>query len=211
MRYRVVVVDDHRLVIEGVRRALVEASDFEVVGEARDGAEALPLIGRLLPDVVLLDIRMPRMDGFACLALIRKRFPAVKVAMLSVDTDPDHMQRAFDRGASAYIVKSIAPSDLPGALRQAMEGTVFSPVTAQTEEEASAAQGGLSERETTILRLAAAGRSNRQIARELWVTEQTVKFHLTKTYRKLGVVNRTQAARAAFRTGIAQSPALDLD
>jgi len=166
-------------------------------------------MNRLHPDLVVLDIRMPGMDGQSCLELIQKRFPDVKMVVLSVYTDPQHIQNALAHGACGYIVKTINPRDLASALRQAIEGTVFNAVGIPDGDAESCAVGGLTERELVIVRAVARGLSNRAIGKELWVTEQTVKFHLTNIYRKLGVANRTEAARAAYRLGIAESPVID--
>jgi DNA-binding NarL/FixJ family response regulator len=150
------------------------------------------------------------MDGLTCLDLIRRRHPHVKVVLLSVSSDPEHIQEALNRGASGYVVKSVDPVDLPSALRQAVEGTVYHAVGIPEADEAGTARAvGLTERELAILRLVARGLSNRAISRELWVTEQTVKFHLTNIYRKLGVGNRTEAARYAYQHGLVESPLLE--
>ncbi|HVA30258.1 MAG TPA: response regulator transcription factor, partial [Gaiellaceae bacterium] len=109
---KVLIADDHRLMVAGIRRAL-EDEEIEVVGEATTGAQVLPLVGRTDPDVVLLDVRMPQMDGFTALEQLRVRYPRVKVVMLSVFADPEHIQMALSRGASGYIVKTINPRDLP--------------------------------------------------------------------------------------------------
>jgi DNA-binding NarL/FixJ family response regulator len=200
---RVLIADDHRLMVEGTRQALERAGGFEIVGEAVTGVQVLPLVRRLKPELVLLDLRMPQMDGLTCLAKIRKEFPDVKVAILSVSQDPELIQTALKRGASAYIVKSIDPDDLAGALRQALDGNVFT-TAGVTEDpgERAAKDAGLTERELVIVRAVARGLSNEAIAKELWVAEQTVKFHLTNIYRKLGVSNRTEAARYAFEQGL---------
>ncbi len=207
---RVLIADDHRLMLEGIRAALSAADDIEVVGEARDGSQVLPLIDQLKPDVVLLDIRMPKLDGLACLERLRKRNPQVKVVVLSVFSDPDHIEAALKRGANGYIVKSINPLDLPSALRQAVEETVYNVLgVPEHDQQRDAREAGLTDREITILAGVARGLSNRALGKELWVTEQTVKFHLTNVYRKLDVANRTEAARAAYRLGIVESPLLD--
>lgn len=200
MKMKVLIADDHRLIVAGIRRALeVEEDEFEVVGEANTGAQVLPLVGRTAPDVVLLDIRMPKMDGLLCLEQIRARYPQVKVVMLSVFSDPEHIQMALLHGASGYIVKTINPRDLPSALRQAVEGSVYHAIgLPEVTEETEARAAGLTERELTILKAVARGLSNQAIGHELWVTEQTVKFHLTNIYRKLGVANRTEAAHYAY-------------
>jgi DNA-binding NarL/FixJ family response regulator len=203
MAVRVLIADDHRLMVEGTKQALERAGGFEVVGEAVNGVQVLPLVRRLKPELVLLDLRMPQMDGLTCLAKIRKEFPDVKVAILSVSQDPELIQTALKRGASAYIVKSIDPEDLAAALRQALDGNVFT-TAGVTEDpgERAARDAGLTERELVIVRAVARGLSNEAIAKELWVAEQTVKFHLTNIYRKLGVSNRTEAARYAFEQGL---------
>jgi DNA-binding NarL/FixJ family response regulator len=202
---RVLIADDHRLMVEGTKQALQRAGGFEVVGEAVNGVQVLPLVRRLKPDLVLLDLRMPQMDGLTCLSKIRKEFPDVKVAMLSVSQDPELIQTALKRGANAYIVKTIDPDDLAGALRQALDGNVFT-TAGVTEDpaERAAKDAGLTERELGIVRAVARGLSNEAISKELWVAEQTVKFHLTNIYRKLGVSNRTEAARYAFEHGLAE-------
>ena len=200
---RVLIADDHRLMVEGTKQALERAGGFEVVGEAINGVQVLPLVRRLKPDLVLLDLRMPQMDGLTCLTQIRKEFPAVKVAILSVSQDPEQIQAALKRGANAYIVKTIDPDDLAAALRQALDGNVFT-TAGLTEDpgERAARDAGLTERELGIVRAVARGLSNEAISKELWVAEQTVKFHLTNIYRKLGVSNRTEAARYAFEQGL---------
>jgi len=191
--------------VEGTKQALERAGGFDVVGEAVNGSQVLPLVRRLKPDLVLLDLRMPQMDGLTCLTKIRKEFPDMKVAMLSVSQDPELIQTALKRGANAYIVKSIDPDDLAGALRQALEGNVFT-TAGITEDpgERAAKDAGLTERELGIIRAVARGLSNEAISKELWVAEQTVKFHLTNIYRKLGVTNRTEAARYAFEQGLVE-------
>jgi DNA-binding NarL/FixJ family response regulator len=203
---RVLIADDHKLIVEGVKRALEDADDFEVVGECSSGSQVLPMVGRTSPDIVLLDLRMPGADGLTCLQQIKKRYPDVKVVVLSVSTDENVIQTVLKRGASAYIVKSINPIDLPSALRQAVDGTMFSAIGLPEPGESAAKAAGLTEREAAILSALARGLSNEAIGKELWVAEQTVKFHLTNIYRKLGVSNRTEAARLAYQNGLVESP-----
>jgi DNA-binding NarL/FixJ family response regulator len=203
---KVLIADDHRLMVEGIRRALEPAEDIEVIGEASVGSQVLPLVRRLNPDVVLLDMRMPHMDGLLCLDGIRKNCPKVKVIVLSVFSDPEHIQAAFRHGANGYIVKSVNPVDLPSAIRQAMDGTVFHAVGLPESSDDAGKASGLTERELAILKAVARGLSNSAIGKELWVTEQTVKFHLTNIYRKLNLANRTEAARYAYEHGLVESP-----
>jgi DNA-binding NarL/FixJ family response regulator len=203
---RVLVADDHKLILEGIKRSLEDSDDFEVVGECSSGSQVLPMVGRTNPDLVLLDLRMPGADGLTCLSQIRKRYPDIKVVVLSVSTDENLIQTILKRGASAYIVKSINPIDLPSALRQAVEGTVYSAIGLPESSDSAAKAVGLTDRETAILSALARGLSNEAIGKELWVAEQTVKFHLTNIYRKLGVSNRTEAARLAYQNGLVESP-----
>jgi DNA-binding NarL/FixJ family response regulator len=208
MKTRVLIADDHPLILEGVRRALESVEDFEVVAEARRGSQVLPLVGREHPDLVLMDIRMPELDGLACLDQIRKRYPDVRVVVLSAFTDREHIETALRRGASAYVVKSVNPLDLPSALRQAIEGTVFHVVGASDGGDGLLSDDtGLTKREIDMLKALARGLSNQAIGKEMWVSEQTVKFHLRNIYRKLGVSSRTEAARYAYERGLVESAA----
>jgi DNA-binding NarL/FixJ family response regulator len=205
---KVLIADDHELTLQGIRHVLDDVDDIEVVGEAQYGSQVLPLIGRTAPDVVMLDIRMPQLDGIACLERIRKQYPKVKVVMLSAFTDEAHITAALQRGASAYIAKTVNPVDLASALRQAFDGTVYTTfVPAEGQGDETGDELGLTDREISMLRAVARGLSNQAIGREYWVTEQTVKFHLGNIYRKLGVTNRTEAARYAYEHGLAEAPA----
>jgi DNA-binding NarL/FixJ family response regulator len=208
---RVLIADDHPLILAGIKRALEEDDEFEVVAEARVGSQVLPLVSQTNPDLALLDLRMPEMDGLTCLDRIRQQHPKVKVVILSVSTDPEVVQTVLNRGAAAYIVKSVNPIDLASALRQALDGTVFSAVglPEKRAQDDAVKEAGLTERETAILKALAGGLSNKAIAKELWVAEQTVKFHLTNIYRKLDVANRTEAARYAYEHGLIDNPQLE--
>ncbi|MGH3033188.1 MAG: response regulator [Gaiellaceae bacterium] len=206
MALKVLLADDHPLILSGIRRTLEEAGGIEIVGEARTGSQVLPLVGRTNPDLVLLDVRMPQLDGLACLDQIRRRHPTVKVVMLSAFTDPEHVQSALRRGASAYVVKAVNPLDLPSALRQAAEATVFHAVGLE-DRDGDSEEVGLTKREKTLLKAVAKGLSNQAIGKELWISEQTVKFHLRNIYRKLGVTSRTEAARYAYEHGLVEATA----
>jgi DNA-binding NarL/FixJ family response regulator len=207
LRLRVLIADDHRLILDSVKNSLEESGEFEVVGEALTGSQVLSLVKRTNPDVVLLDIRMPGMDGLVCLDQIKKRNPEIKVIVLSASTDQKLIENVLKRGASAYIVKSVNPIDLPSAIRQALEETVYTAIGLSEDSPSSAAKSaGLTSRELAILTALAQGKSNAAIAKELWVAPQTVKFHLTNIYRKLNVGNRTEAARFAYQQGLVESP-----
>ena len=209
-RLKVLVADDHELMLEAVRLALASADDFEIVAATTRGQQVLPLAARTDPDVVLIDLRMPGMDGLTCLELLRQRHPRVTTVVLSGVDEPNVIRSAFSRGAVAFIRKHVDPRDLPSALRQAVNGTVTQPIFGERPELGRAEQSDiqLSEREQTILAALCEGMSNKQIAKRLWLAEQTVKFHLTNLYRKLGVSSRTEAVNAAYRHGLLESPLL---
>jgi two-component system NarL family response regulator len=192
-----VIADDHALMREGVRALLAKADDIEVVGEARSGTEVLALVERRRPDVVLLDLRMPGLDGVECIEQIKQSSPDVKAVILSGSDDRPSIESAQAAGASAYVIKSVSSVDIPALLRQVADGyTLFQAPNDDLGEVADAGSGpGLTERELTILTSVAAGLTTKAISSELWVSEHTVKFHLTNIYRKLEVTNRSGAVR----------------
>ena len=202
-RLKVLIADDHRLMLHSIRVALEADEEIEIVAEVDSGTKVIPFIGQTGPDLVLLDIRMPGIDGLTVLERIRERYPQVKVAILSGVDDPSVIHAAFDRGAAAYIVKHVDPRDLPSALRQAVEGTVFQPLGALESVTNGAAEDvELTKREQTILEALQTGRSNKQIAEKLFLAEQTVKFHLTHIYKKLGVSSRAGAVATGCQNGL---------
>ncbi len=206
MTIKILVADDHRLMVEGVRQALENVDDIEIVAEASTGNQVLPLIQRTNPDLVLLDLRMPGMSGLAVLEAIRETHPEIKVVVLSAFSDEEHIRNAFHHGANAYVIKSVNPIDLPSAIRQAFEATVFQGFRVMTQPSQDVGtKHGLTEREVDVLKALARGLSNQAISKEFWVTEQTVKFHLSNIYRKLGVANRTEAARYAYEHGLTEN------
>jgi two-component system invasion response regulator UvrY len=209
-RLKVLIADDHRLMLAAIRLALESASDIEVVAEAESGTQVLPLVSRHSPDVVLLDIRMPGMDGLRCLEQLKKRDPHVKAIAVSGVDDPQVIQAALQRGASAFILKYIDPRDLAAAIRQTVDGTVVQTMgmNGAPAGDDSAKDLGLSDREVEILKALAGGLSNKQIAQQLWLAQQTVKSHLTNIYRKLDVASRTEAIRAAYEYGLVENPLL---
>ena len=201
---RVLVADDHPLMLAAVRRALDATNDFEIVGEVSVGSHVMPAVNELRPDVVLLDVRMPELDGISCLQRLRRQDPELAVVILSSYGDAEQINAARDAGARGYVVKTVEPVDLPAVLRSALEGGTFTVWgVAPPEHTIPAADTLLSERESAVLEAVARGLSNREIGRQLWISEQTVKFHLRNVYRKLGVTSRTEAARYAYRTGLA--------
>jgi len=202
--------------LDGIQEALSAAEDIEVVGTTQRGDEVLALVDEQLPDVMLLDHRMPGMDGIICLKLIRERHPQIKLLMLSASEDAAHVAEALAAGASAYIGKRIDSRDLASALRQIVDGVVCFAGPAAAEAGLDTTNGhsddpvtDLTERELTMLQAISRGKSTKAISGELWISEKTVKFHLTNIYRKLGVHNRTGAMRYAYEHGLIPAEADD--
>jgi DNA-binding NarL/FixJ family response regulator len=202
---KVLIADDHPLMLAGIRRVLERSDGIEIVGEARSGAEVMQLVERRRPQLVLLDLRMPGTVGAENIARIRETWPEVKVVVLSANEDRGSIDSALGAGASAYIVKSVNPADIAAVLRQTAGGSVFHAVArgvgAATESDEPELPV-LTDRERTILEAVASGLTTAAISRELWVSEHTVKFHLTNIYRKLGVSNRAGAVRYALDHGL---------
>jgi len=202
-RLRLLLADDHTLVFEAIRALLEDEEDLEIVACADTGSRVLPLVERTGPDLVVLDLQMPGMDGLACLNALRERFPEVRVAVLSAHDSDENIGSVLRAGANAFISKSVDPAHLPDALRRAateQEQQTIGPD--KKRRESVAEEAGLTGRELEVLRALAEGHSNKEIARTLWLAEQTVKFHLTNIYRKLGVASRTEAVHWAYRNGV---------
>jgi DNA-binding NarL/FixJ family response regulator len=205
---RVILVEDHALMRDAVKLVFDETEDVELVGEVDSGNDLLPLMARVACDFVLLDVQVPGLDGLGCLEALAKRYPRVKVAMLSAVEDPQVIESAFRRGARGYILKSVNPFDLPAAIRQIVEGSVIHrSLAAQAGTARPARPAGLSEKEVAVLVELCHGHTNKQIAARLWLSEQTVKFHLRNIYRKLEIKNRTEALRYAYEHDLALTPA----
>jgi len=203
-RVKLVITDDHPLVLVGIRDALEKDGRFEIVGEASDGARLVPLIGRTGAEAVLLDLNMPGMSAFECIDRLRARHgDTVKIVVLATESDPALVEALFRHGVSGYIVKTVDVRDLGPSICQSLDGTAFHALGLPAVNDDTVARGaGLSAREAEILRAVARGLSNKEISGELCLAEQTVKFHLTNVYRKLGVANRTAAARWTLAHGI---------
>jgi DNA-binding NarL/FixJ family response regulator len=202
---KVLIADDHPLIIAGIRRTIEHHDDMEVVGEAHSGPELTQLIERRRPDVVLMDLRMPGVAGVEMIEQIRHRWPQTKAIVLSACDDRPTIDAALHAGASAYVLKSANTVDIASVLRQASSGAVFhAPAGAPTHpvDPAALAAPSLTERERSILSAVAAGMTTAAISRDLWISEHTIKFHLTNIYRKLGVSNRAGAVRYALENGI---------
>ena len=202
----VLLADDHPLMIAGIRRVLTRSEAIEIVGEAHSGSEVMQMVERRKPRLVLLDLRMPGVCGTDCIERIRSVGPDVKVVVLSACEDRASIDAALAAGASAYIIKSVNPVDIASVLRQAACGTVFHATalaSRRADESQQPDQPMLTDRERAILEAVAAGMSTAAISKDLWVSEHTVKFHLTNIYRKLGVPNRAGAVRYAVENGLA--------
>ena len=199
---RVLLADDQLVTLEGVRIVLEASDDISVVGQACAAEELCPLVARTRPDVVLIDPQLCGDDEFGCIGAIQTQHREAKVVFFSVKSNIHHVQAALEAGAAAYIIKTIHPLDLVGALRQTLQRTVFHPRLSQALQGENGHTEELTAREHEILTAVARGLSNKAISEELWVTEQTVKFHLTNVYRKLGVPSRTAAVRYAHEHGL---------
>jgi DNA-binding NarL/FixJ family response regulator len=205
---KVLVADDHPLMLVGIRKMLEGCEDIEIVGQASSGPELMALIERRAPELVMVDLHMPRFDGPTAIREIVERWPSIKVVVLSACEERAEVDAALLAGASAYVVKSARPVDIAAVLRQANSGAVFHAPAALRAVGASGeapAKAGpvLTEREATILSAVARGLTTKKISADLWVSEHTIKFHLTNIYRKLGVANRSGAVRYAIEHGLA--------
>lgn len=194
---RVLVVDDHAMVRAGLTSLLEASDDICVVGQAADGAGAVALAGKVVPDVVLMDLSMPGMDGVTATAALLDEMPGLRVVVLTSFSDRARVTAALEAGAVGYQLKDGEPATLLAAVRAAAAGQApLDPRVAQVllPTRGQRAGDGLSAREEQVLRLVADGLANKQIARALGITERTVKAHLGKVFRELGVADRTSAA-----------------
>ena len=204
--FRLLIADDHALMLEAIHLALENEPQFEIVGQAESGSQLLPLVDQTEPDLVLLDLLMPGIDGLTCIKLLRKRFPGLRIVVLSAQDSDEVIDAALRAGAHAYVVKTVEPAVLAAALRQAIHKRSSRPIgRAERRMHPAVEERGLTTRELEVLRALAEGKSNREIAQALWLTEQTVKFHLTSIYRKLDVKSRTQAVQWAYHNGQASA------
>jgi two-component system, NarL family, response regulator YdfI len=205
---RVVIADDHLLVREGLRTVLAVAEDIVLVGEASDGAEAVQLADRLSPDVVLMDLRMPNLDGIEAIRQIKAHHPAIEIVILTTYDDDAHILQGLGAGARGYLLKDTGRNALFNAVRAAARGESLLPpqvlqsLLAHVEGRRAEGLGVLSRREQEVLLLLATGAANKEIARKMNITERTVKAHVTSIFNKLGVNSRTEAIAVAVRTGL---------
>jgi DNA-binding NarL/FixJ family response regulator len=204
MAVRILIVDDHSVVRQGLRMFLRRDPALEIVGEAPDGATALDMVRQLHPDVVLMDLKMPGMDGITATAMIRRDFPSTEVIALTGALESDSVIGAISAGAIGYLLKDTEASELRRAVKAAAAGQVqLAPEAAKqllTKMQMPVRPALLTERETDVLRLIARGCSNKDIARKLAIGDETVKTHVSNILSKLGVESRTQAALYAVQS-----------
>jgi len=205
-KIRVLIADDHAVVRQGLRAFLEVQDDIEVVGEAADGAKAVKLTESLAPDVVLMDLVMPRVDGIEAIRQIRASGSGARVIVLTSFADDQKVFAAVRAGAAGYLLKDVSPNELAEAIRTVNRGeALLNPAVAAklmqefAHEARPAASQSLTEREMDVLRLIARGRSNKEIALDLGVAEKTVKTHVSSILGKLQLADRTQAALYAVR------------
>ena len=214
MTIRILIADDHLIIRQGIRLILETEDEFELVGEARDGAEALSLCAQCKPDVVLMDLRMPSMDGLTAMERLQVEMPAVVVVILTTFNEDDLMLRGLRAGAKGYLLKDTSRETLFNTLRAAARGeALLAPDLlarllnqADGRSQGAGAASSLTEREHEVLMAVARGERSKEIAYRLGITERTVKAHLASIYDKLGVDSRASAIAAAVHKGWLQLP-----
>jgi DNA-binding NarL/FixJ family response regulator len=214
-RARLVIADDHQIARAGLRSMLSGEADLEVVGEAASGREALALCRRLQPDLVVLDVRMPELDGLGATRAIRVSCPASLVILVSMYENPDYLIEALRAGASGYVLKDATQAELIGAVRRVLRGEsllhpelmprLFGRVAADAARPAGLPSETLTAREREVLQLVAQGKTNREIGELLSIRPGTAKVHVERILAKLGVADRTQAAVRGLELGLVKS------
>jgi two-component system response regulator DegU len=213
-KIKVIVADDHSLIRQGICKVLELDSSLIVVGEATNGAELLDIIGQVGADIVLLDINMPGENGIQLTRFLKKKYNGIKIIILTIHDDDDYIFEAYNAGASGYILKDVDPDELIEAIKTVYSGIpyIHPSITGKLLNVLNRVQDQennshnryrlLSEREMEVLTLLASGQSNRQIAQQLFISEKTVKNHISSIFRKMEVRDRTQAAVLAIKDGI---------
>lgn len=201
-RATVLLVDDHALLRTGVANIIDQEPDLHVVAEAGSGVEAIEAYDRHRPDVTLLDLRMPLMEGVEVVRRIRERDPDARVIVLTTYDTDDEITQALRAGAKAYVLKDISADDLVACIRSVLAGRTYLAPAAAAKLAEGVTRVQLTPREITALRLMADGKANKEIAQELRISERTVKSHLGHLFEKLGVTSRTEAVKVASRRGL---------
>ena len=220
MPIRILIADDHQLLRQGIRNFLALEPDFDIIGEAVDGEDAVAKAQALRPDVLLLDINMPKLTGIEVTGKLKELCPAVRVMALTIHDDENYMMRMIENGAAGYLLKDVEPSTMVQAIRRVYAGEsyvepsltkkLFHGITSREGRNPAAPVHGsydadrLSTREIEVLQLIGRGMSNAEIAKELFLSEKTVKNHLTNIFRKIQVTDRTQAVLYAIKHKIVQ-------
>ncbi len=203
---RVLLADDHAIVRGGVAAVLRDAGDIAVVAEAADGADAVALYERHRPDVALVDVKMPALDGPAVVAAIRARHDDARIVVLTCFDADDDIERALKAGAKAYLLKDVQPGELVACVRAVHQGRAWVSPTVAAKLAERMTRVDLTPREMSVLRLLGEGLSNKEIAARLGIVEGTAKLHVSRLYEKLDVANRTEALAVALRRGLLRLP-----
>lgn len=201
-RIRVLTVDDHPMLREGIAAVVAPQTDMELVGEAEDGLQAIDAFRRLRPDITLMDLQMPNLNGVDAIVQIRREFPSARIIVLTTYVGDALAVRALRAGAVGYLLKGTLRKDLLETIRSVHSGHRHIPAEIARDIALRAGEHSLSEREISVLKLVATGRANKEIAFALAVTEDTIKGHLKSIFQKLDVRDRTEAATVAARRGI---------
>jgi NarL family two-component system response regulator LiaR len=204
---RVLAVDDHELLRDGIRLSLLKYEDIELVGEARNGEDALQKCGQLLPDVVLMDMQLPRMDGIAATQAIKESYPEIQVLVLTSFVEKDLVQRAVQAGVVGYLTKGASKIEIAEAIRAAHAGkTTLSPealqALIQATKEPAKVGTDLSKRQREVLKLMVTGLNNNEIGEKLFLSSSTVSYHVSEILSKLGAANRAEASALAVENGL---------
>lgn len=199
---KVAIVDDHSVVRIGIKYVLKTEPRLAFVGEASTGEEALPLVERVKPDILLLDVRMPGMDGLAVLKEVLARYPEQKIVMLTTSLAEEDVYQSIRLGAKGYVVKDNAPAKIVEAILTVAEGGRYIEEVAQTAYEVRSGERGLSPRELDVLKFVSKGCANTEIAELLGVSHNTVKNHLKAIFEKMGAADRAEAVALALRRGV---------